>query len=49
MHYLLPVLILVALVVAIFLAVQFHFARNGRRAMVEQHRLEGSDEEPNTL
>lgn len=49
MTYMIPALILIALLVVAFLAWELYFAKNGHRAMVEQHRSEGKDEEPNTL
>lgn len=41
-----PALILIALLVIAFLAWELYFSKNGRRAMVEQHHIEGNDEEP---
>jgi hypothetical protein len=44
-----PALILIAVLVIAFLAWELYFARRGQRAMVEQHHVEGNDDEPKTF
>lgn len=41
-----PALILLAVLVVAFLAWELFFSRKGQRAMVQQHRVEGDDQEP---
>ena len=44
--FMIPALILVAVLVIGFLAWELYFAKRGQRAMVEQHHAEGNDEPP---
>jgi hypothetical protein len=47
--FMIPALILIAVLVVAFLAWELYFAKRGQRAMVEQHRVEGNDEPPKTF
>jgi hypothetical protein len=47
--FLIPALILVAVLVIAFLAWELYFSKSGQRAMVDQHHIEGNDEEPKTF
>jgi hypothetical protein len=47
--WMIPALILIAVLVVGFLAWELFFSRSGQRAMVEQHRVEGNDEPPKTF
>lgn len=46
MAYMIPAFILLAVLVVAFVAWEVFFSRNGRKAMVEQHHVEGNNEEP---
>jgi hypothetical protein len=47
--WLIPALILIALLVIAFLVWELYFSRRGQRAIVEQHHVEGNDEPPKTI
>jgi hypothetical protein len=47
--WMIPALILIAVLVAGFLAWELFFVRKGQRALAEQHRAEGHDEPPKSL
>jgi hypothetical protein len=47
--YMIPALILIAVLVIAFLVWELYFARRGQRAMVDQHHVEGNDEPPKTF
>ena len=46
MGFMIPALILIALLVIAFLVWELYFSRSAQKAIAEQHRLEGNDEEP---
>ena len=46
MTWMIPALILIALLVVAFLAWEFLFSRRGQKAIVEQHHVEGNDDPP---
>jgi hypothetical protein len=48
-EWLIPALILIAVLVIAFLVWELYFSRHGQRAMVEQHHVEGNDEPPKTF
>jgi len=47
--WMIPALILIAVLVVAFLAWEIFFSRSGQKAMVDQHRAEGNDEPPKTF
>jgi len=44
-----PALILIAVLVAGFLAWELFFVKSGHKAIVEQHRAEGHDDPPKSI
>ena len=47
--WMIPALIIIAVVVIGFLAWELFFVKSGQRAIVEQHRAEGHDDPPKSL
>ena len=47
--WMIPALILIAVVVVAFLAWELFFVKKGERAVVEQHHEEGHDKPPNIV
>lgn len=47
--WLIPVLLGIIGIVIAFIVLEVFFAKRGQRSMVEQHRVEGNDEEPKTF
>jgi hypothetical protein len=47
--WMIPALLLIAVLIVGFLAWELFFSKRGQRAMVEQHHVEGNDEPPKTF
>ncbi|MGE0448844.1 MAG: hypothetical protein AB7Q29_04600 [Vicinamibacterales bacterium] len=47
--YIVSLLVLIAVVAGGFILFELYFTKRGRRAIMEQHRIEGNDEPPKTI